>query len=259
MDLEPAPAARRPPAPPLPLALGPAHTRRTPGRNAVHSAEDRLVRVLGAPGRAWARQALRPLDALPGGQGAQYAATLGSALARGSSGAARRTGVSRKTVAARCARAGLLLDLDLDDLRDRALLDLALRLARGPARRALPGPAPRLAELLRSQQARAWAMDLLRPLVDDAGPLLTTVRAWIGCGGRVQDCAELIGRHPNTVRNHLSSCEELLGRRLMGRGGGAHVLVTALGILGGGEGPAGQEAAPEGPTADCGRISWYRM
>ncbi|WP_329173831.1 helix-turn-helix domain-containing protein [Streptomyces sp. NBC_01477] len=134
--------------------------------------------------------------------------------------------------------------------------DLALRLARGPARRALPGPAPRLAELLRSQQARAWAMDLLRPLVDDAGPLLTTVRAWITCGGRVQDCAELIGRHPNTVRNHLSSCEELLGRRLMGRGGGAHVLVTALGILGGGEGAGRAGGGTGGPN---GRLRPYRL
>lgn len=213
-------------------ALGVA--RRLPGRSAVYHGEHQLGHVLDEGAGAWSRTVLRPLSTLAAKDREDLVAIVRQALLHGHSGAARHLLINRKTVAQRCRRVEALLGVDLGDIQERARLDLALQLAEFPAK-PTPSPAPCLADILRSSAARAWADDILAPLRRDSRPLVRTVRAWVACKGRVDACAQRLKAHPNTVRNHLAACEELLGRRLVGSGGGANDLVIALDILAGAE------------------------
>lgn len=219
------------------LAVAP----RLPGRAAVYNGEQQLAHLLCDRSRAWAEEVLKPLDVLADGERRELIGALEEVVRHGQSAAAQRLGLNRKTVAARCARAQCLLGVNLSDMRSRAELDLALQILQLSARKAPSAPCVSLSDILMSPTARAWAQNLVLPLREDARPLLRTVRTWIACNGRVKVCAQLLNTHHNTVRNHLAACEELLGRRLVGRRGGATDLVMALRILEEGA-PAAQPA-----------------
>jgi sugar diacid utilization regulator len=204
--------------------------RRQPGRSAAYHGEHQLGQVLDEQAHSWAHTLLEPLSDLPARDRQTLITTLGQALRRGHNGAARHMRLNRKTVTSRCKRVETLLGIDLSSMQSRARLDLALQLAElsaGPA----SGPAPHLADILRTPAAQAWAQELLAPLQRDSRPLARTARAWIACNGRVETCAEYLGTHPNTVRNHLAACGQLLGRRIVGSGSGTNDLVLALEIV----------------------------
>lgn len=209
-----------------------AVARRLPRHVAVHSGSAQLAHLLDRRAAGWAHEFLRPLLALPESRRTDITETLTSVLQHGHNGAARRRRLNRKTISVRWRQAEALLYLDLGLMHNRALLDLALQLAqRTPPQ---PSPAERfpLADLLSLPEAQLWAQELVGTLRRDTRPLMRTVRIWIDCNGNVAECAQLLGAHPNTVRNHLAACEELLGRRLIGSSAGANDIVNALRILG---------------------------
>lgn len=209
-----------------------AVARYLPGHSASHNGERQLAYLVDDRAPLWAREVLKPLDPLADDDRRELTATLRHALQFGHSGAARLLGVNRKTVATRCRRAAQLLGSDLEDLQVRAVLHFALEVAQRPAQGwGLVAP-PALTAVLAAPAAHAWARDLIAPLHKDGRPLLTSLRAWVTGNAHVGACSEALGLHPNTIRNHLSACEQLLGRKLVSNTGGAYDLVMALEILG---------------------------
>jgi DNA-directed RNA polymerase specialized sigma24 family protein len=209
-----------------------AVARYLPDHSATHNGERQLAYLVDDSAALWARDVLRALDPLADDDRRELTATLRHALQFGHSGAARLLGVNRKTVATRCKRAAQLLGFDLEDVQVRAVLHFALEVAQRPARGwGLVSP-PGIAEVLAAPAAHTWARELLAPLHEDGRPLLASLRAWVTCNTHVGACSETLGLHPNTIRNHLSACEQLLGRKLLSNSGGAYDPVMALGILG---------------------------
>lgn len=207
--------------------------RRRPERIALHSDGKQLAQHLPDSARGWAQAYLTPFQELSDEERFDLLSIVGEVLHTGHAAAAEKISLNRKTVAARWNRAGSVLGVDLRDMRVRAELNLALELAQTQSQSAPGGtrePALSLAEILHSPAALAWAQEFTAPLRRDARPLLRTVTAWIAANGRIEECAQHLDAHPNTVRNHLAACERLLGRRLVGRSGGAHDLVIALRI-----------------------------
>lgn len=216
--------------------------RRQPERIARYSGERQLAHLLADSARTWAQAYLKPLHELPDEEWSDVIAVLQQVLQSGHGAAAENIGINRKTVGARWNRAGSILGLDLRDMRTRAELNLALELMQTAADSPEPAPGLSLAEILLHSAARSWAEEFLAPLRRDGRPLLRTVTAWISVNGRIEECAEQLVAHPNTVRNHLGACERLLGRRLVGRAGGANDLVMALRITEQGTGDAPAQA-----------------
>jgi hypothetical protein len=229
--------------------------RRTSDRVVLHSGARPLAHVLDASAVAWARSFLSPLSGLSPEERQRIAETLHQALQLGGTGAAECLGLNRRTIADHCKRAGSLLRLDLRQMENRAITDLALQLAMRPAAGPQVPPAPRFADVIASPAAREWAHVLLRRLRGDTRPLLRTIHGWIASNGRVNDCARNLDLHSNTVRNHLAACEALLGRRLMGRHGGAHEVLLAMWISEGAL-PGGPALPPRKATTAPGNGPW---
>jgi len=65
---------------------------------------------------------------------------------------------------------------------------------------------------------------------DEQDLLLTTLRAWVDCGGNASDAARQLYCHRNTVRNRLRRIEELSGQSLSNPGGVAGLSIAAQGV-----------------------------
>lgn len=202
-----------------------AVARNLPGRVASYHGESPLAQLLPRPDAAlWAHAFLRPLAAAP----ALTTEIVRLTLVTSRAGAARVLGISRNTVTAHLRRAERLLAVNLDDVRHRAELHLALTIG-------IPGTSPpddaeppsTLAWLLTARPAVIWAQSFLHPLEEK---LRATLRAWIDANADAQRTARLLGISRNTVRAHLRAAEGLLGRDLLNSGFGTHDVVHALGI-----------------------------
>ncbi|AUG76174.1 PucR family transcriptional regulator [Kitasatospora sp. MMS16-BH015] len=208
-----------------------AAARLRPGRAALYAVEDRLVRVLDrAVAREWAAGVLAPLHAVPLAGRDQLYGTLGLGLEFPATSAGRILGVSRNTVRARMDRAAALLGLDLSRVAARAVLHLALRV--GESESGTGASAVRLAEVLGAEAARAWAEGLAERLAEDGRDLRGTLRAWLGADANVERAARRLGLHPQTVREHLRSAEQLLQRQLLSGGSGVYETALAFAALG---------------------------
>lgn len=209
-----------------------AMARHLPNRSVMHADEWKLAQIMDPRAVLWARSFLKPPDEPDFLDRDDVKVTVRQALQFGHSHTARLLGINRKTVAARCRDAGTALGLDLHEIQDRALLDLALQLVENPWQGLAAHPVPSLEQVLASEAARNWSIALLRPLQKGGRPMLGTVKSWLASNGDIARCSQDSNVHPNTVRNHLSSCERALGRRLVGTAGGAYDIAFALEISG---------------------------
>ncbi|MFE7464907.1 helix-turn-helix domain-containing protein [Streptomyces sp. NPDC057499] len=208
-----------------------AVARALPERHArFGSAPDPAV-ASGAAGARWADRLLNPLLTYlprrgqdPGSQ--ELSATLASWLAF-SSHATQHLKIHRNTLAARLRLIGELLGLDLNQVGDQAVLDLALRIRATPAlprdprwdERPAEGP-PTLDELLRAPAVREWATRQLRPLTGPEAPRNTvdplgTLRVWLDHGAQLAPAAEALGISVPGMRKRLTRLESVLGRSLL--------------------------------------------
>jgi DNA-binding CsgD family transcriptional regulator len=207
-----------------------AVARNSPRRVAVYGGEAPLEQVLSGPAaRAWASDFLRPMSTA-----AQRTLTIARlAMARPRTRVARTLGISRNTVTTHLKHVETLLGLNLDDVRSRAALDLALAIA-GPHPVTVTDHGthvPALEQLLHTPPATAWAEAFLHPLRDTRHDTLRrTLRAWIDADLDAQRTARHLGMSRNTVRAHLRRAEHLLNRDLLTTGTGVHDLVHALDI-----------------------------
>ena len=71
--------------------------------------------------------------------------------------------------------------------------------------------------------------DIYRPLADRDDDLLTTVSAYVGCGGSVERAARELYVHPNTVRYRLQRAGQICGVNLLDPRG-RYVAQLALGV-----------------------------
>ncbi|CAM5668741.1 helix-turn-helix domain-containing protein (plasmid) [Streptomyces viridifaciens] len=183
----------------------------------LYAAEVQLSHILDARADAWARAYLAPLLNLPGKRREPLLATLPVGLHFTPAAAARILGSThRNTVARRLKEAGEVLGIDLQDIRQRSALALALEL-RTRAERLPEEPAEpaALEEILRADEVRRWADRFLQPLRTDRRPLTTTLKAWVRANSAIEATAEALGVNPATVRSHLRAAERLLQRRLV--------------------------------------------
>ncbi|MGP3963909.1 helix-turn-helix domain-containing protein [Nonomuraea sp. 3N208] len=203
-----------------------AAARTVPGRVALYHGQTPLGGVLPRrPSLTWARALLRPLDSLP-----KVTVDITRFLmSMPRSAVARLLDLSRNTVTAHIRRAEGALGLDLDDVRSRAEVHLALALTSACAA-SEPGdhhPPLTLDDLLRTEPAAAWAQSFLRPL---QATHRRTLQAWIDANADAQQAARSLDLSRNTVRTHLRTAEALLGRDLLTTGVGVHDVVHALRI-----------------------------
>ncbi|MER5640496.1 helix-turn-helix domain-containing protein [Kitasatospora sp. NPDC002227] len=207
-----------------------AVARLRPGRAALYAVESRLTEVFDpAVAGAWAAGVLGPLRAVPLGSRDQLLGTLRLGLEFPATSAGKILGVSRNTVRARMDRAAALLGLDLDKVRPRAVLHLALRAEESGAAAEAAGVT--LAEVLGTPAVRAWATGLLQRLGTDARGLRTTLRTWLAVDTHVERTAQELGLHPQTVREHLRAAEQLLQRQLLSGGSGVYETALAFAAL----------------------------
>ncbi|MEU3771988.1 helix-turn-helix domain-containing protein [Streptomyces sp. NPDC032472] len=219
--------------------------RYVPGRRARHRNHTDPVELLaGAEAARWASDLLRPLDALPARTRDQLLSTVSLALRFTAVRTAKIMGVSRNTVRSRMERAGELLGADLDDVRVRTALHLALRLRDRPT---APGRHhPGLPALIGTDAGRDWARDVLGPLETDARNLHRTLGVWILADCSVGAAAQQLGLHPQTVREHLRSSETLLERELTAGGVDVYELALAFLALHGTQPPFAKPVSPDG-------------
>ncbi|MFD8410933.1 helix-turn-helix domain-containing protein [Streptomyces sp. NPDC059650] len=164
----------------------------------------------------WASDLLRPLDSLPARTRGQLLSTVSLALRFTAVRTAKIMGVSRKTVRSRMVRAGELLGMDLDDVRVRTALRLALQLRDRPT---VPGRHdPGLPALIGTDAGRAEARNVLGALDTDARNLHHTLGARTLADCSVGVTAQRLCLHPQTVPEHLRSAGALLARELTAGG-----------------------------------------
>ncbi|MFJ6984878.1 MULTISPECIES: helix-turn-helix domain-containing protein [unclassified Streptomyces] len=229
-----------------------AVARFRPDRAAVHAERTHPERLMDPAALAsWAGALLRPLDTLPHHTRGELLATTRLGLEFTAVSAAKILGVSRNTVRARMERVEHLIGADFSDLTVRATVHLALHSqAAGAARR--PGPAPAvLGGLLAGTALRAWAHDLLARLDTDGRDLRRTLRAWLTAGGNAERAAQLLGVHPQTVRDHIRGAEPVLERQLLATGSDLYEVVLAHLATGDLDGPVagGTESGhPDAPV-----------
>ncbi|MGW3834451.1 helix-turn-helix domain-containing protein [Streptomyces microflavus] len=217
-----------------------AVAREHPGRHVRFGITPEPALVVGRAGRRWAEALLTPLLTHvprraqdPGSQ--ELAATAASWLAF-SSHATGHLKVHRNTLAARLKLIGELLGLDLHRLADQSALDLALRIRATPAPVCTPDPgeptrtdtggaaapahangaAHDLDEVLRRPAVQEWAARQLAPMDGPAGPAAEeTLRAWLGCEGRLGPTAAELGISVPGARKRLTRLETVLRRSLL--------------------------------------------
>ncbi|WP_433406612.1 helix-turn-helix domain-containing protein [Streptomyces sp. CA-146814] len=224
-----------------------AVAREVPGRHVRFGAAPEPALVVGPAGRRWAEALLTPLLTHvprraqdPGSQ--ELAATAASWLAFASH-ATDHLKVHRNTLAARLKLIGELLGLDLHRLADQAALDLALRIRATPTPVCTPetdgeetpaqrdsnetsgqrdsneasaqrdgGAAHGLDEVLRRPAVQEWAARQLEPV---SGAAEATLRAWLGCEGRLGPTAAELGISVPGARKRLTRLESVLQRSLL--------------------------------------------
>jgi hypothetical protein len=216
-------------------ALAVAHFR--PDNAAVYAERTHPERLMEpAALHGWTARLLRPLDTLPHHTRAELLATTRLGLEFTAVNAAKILGVSRNTVRARMDRVEGLLRTDFTDLAARAAVHLALNTEAGLAEAActvatgrppLPAAAPRLGDLLTGPAVRTWAHALLERLTQDGRDLRKTLRAWIAAGGNAERAAQVLGIHPQTVREHVRGAEPVLERQLLAGGSDLYEVVLA--------------------------------
>ncbi len=206
-----------------------------PERTWQYNGHSQLASVLDDRAPQWAETFLQPLFHAPYAERDHLFTTARLALAFPTTEAAKILDVHRNTVASRFRRVGDLLQLDLSDIRARAVLDLALQI---DARAASLQPTPpssgtaSLEEVLSTCTAHTWAEMTLAPLDQDQRNLRHTLRAWLAHNTSADCAAAELGVHPQTIRGHLRSAERLLQRTLLAGAAGAHEMVIALFITG---------------------------
>lgn len=183
----------------------------------------------------WAEAFLQPLINASRAERDDLFTTVRLALAFPLTKVAKVLDVHRNTVASRFKKAAELLQLDLGDVQACAVLDLALQIdAVAPVSRrkdSLRGD-PRLQDVLATPSAKAWAEMTLAPLDQEERNLRRTLRVWFAHNANADCAATELGVHPQTVRGHLRSVEQLLQRSLLAGASGGHDLVIALFITG---------------------------
>ncbi|GCB53096.1 helix-turn-helix domain-containing protein [Kutzneria buriramensis] len=230
-----------------------AVARFRPDKAAVYAERTHPERLMD-PGalRDWTGHVLRPLDTLPHHTRAELLATTRLGLEFTAVNAAKVLGVSRNTVRARMERVEALLRTDFSDLTVRAVAHLALNtqvgLAETPPEPVGARPA-RLADLLAGTAVRSWAHDLLGRLDPNARDLRRTLRTWIGAGGNSERAAQMLGMHPQTVREHVRSAEPVLERRLLAAGSDLYEVVLAHLAVGDLEPPVLDRTKPGHPDS----------
>lgn len=205
-----------------------------PERTWQYNGRSQIAAVLDGQAFQWAEMFLQPLSNVPSERD-QLIGTLCLGLTFPAGEAAAILDVHRNTIASRFKRAADLLELDLGDIRGRAVLDLALQIE---ARAASIHPAPphdgtaSLEGLLSTCTVRTWAEMTLAPLDGDHRDLRRTLRAWLAHNTNADGAAAELGVHPQTIRGHLRAAERLLQRTLLAGAAGAHDLVIALFVTG---------------------------
>ncbi|MFJ9543477.1 helix-turn-helix domain-containing protein [Streptomyces sp. NPDC101225] len=215
-----------------------AVARFRPDQQAVYAERTHPERLMDpAVLHGWTARVLHPLDTLAHHTRAELLATTRLGLEFTAVNAAKILGVSRNTVRARMDRLESLLQADFTDLTARAVVHLALNTRVGlseethetpPAGAARPG----LGDLLAGLALRTWAHGLLGRLESDARDLRRSLRAWIAAGGNAERAAQLLGVHPQTVREHVRSAEPVLERQLLASGSDLYEVVLAHLALG---------------------------
>ncbi|MET8677022.1 helix-turn-helix domain-containing protein [Streptomyces sp. NPDC004647] len=202
-----------------------------PERAWQYNGHAELAAVLEDHAYSWAEAFLQPLISAPCSEGVEVFSTLRVALAFPIAEAARILDVHRNTVARRLKGSAELLQLDLGDIRARAVLDLALQIDAKAAgidpRPSLTGPV-RLEDVLSAPAARAWAEMTLAPLGQDRRDLRRSLRVWLAHNTNADQAGAELDVHPQTIRGHLRSAERLLQRSLLAGASGAHDIVIAL-------------------------------
>lgn len=212
-----------------------AVARFRPDRAAVYAERTHPERLMNPSAlRGWADRLLSPLDDLPHHTRAELLATTRLGFSFTAVKTAIILGVSRNTVRARMERVEGLLDADFSDLTTRAAVQLALNTQAAVPDGPRPPSAPpaALTELLRTDPLLAWAGGLLGRLTTDTRDLRRTVRTWIAAGGNAERTAQLLGIHPQTVRDHVRSAEPVLERELLAGGSDLYEVVLAHLALG---------------------------
>ncbi|MBM9505293.1 helix-turn-helix domain-containing protein [Actinacidiphila acididurans] len=217
-----------------------AHRGATYALNVAHHVPERvwqfnghaqIADVVASGAHRWAASLLSPLLDTPHIERDELVNTIRVALGFPAAEAAKTLDVHRNTVTGRIKRAGDLLQLNLNDVHARAVLDLALQIdAKAQARPAASPPI--LQESLSFPEVRAWAERFLAPLARDGRDLHRTLLTWLPHNTNADTAAAELGVHPQTVRGHLRSAEQLLQRTLLAGSAGAHDVVIALFVTG---------------------------
>ncbi|WLW57883.1 helix-turn-helix domain-containing protein [Streptomyces sp. YU58] len=234
-------------------ALAVAHFR--PDKAAVYAERTHPERLMDpAALREWTARALRPLDTLAHHTRAELLATTRLGLEFTAVSAAKVLGVSRNTVRARMERVEALLRTDFSDLTVRAVTHLALNHQVGLDGAAGSGtgeqaPRARLADLMAGPAVQTWAHELLARLDADSRDLRRTLRTWIAAGGNSERTAQILGMHPQTVREHVRSAEPVLERQLLSAGTDLYEVVLAHLAVGDLRPPVLDPAKPDHPDA----------
>lgn len=207
------------------LAVAPHRPERVAEINAQHSVTSVIdVRLL----RQWSAHRLGPLCQRPHSEREKLLRTLGTFLQFSQrSETARALNVQRGTVSGRIKRAGGLLGLDLDDVRDRTQLYLAFECKRRYGLEPAPASVtpPALEDVYAGDAARSWAAARLAPLQDD---LRDTLRTWINHGGDYRRAAPHLGLGEAGLRARIARASVALELNL--NSSGAYELTAALEI-----------------------------
>jgi arsenate reductase-like glutaredoxin family protein len=193
-----------------------AVARNSADRIAEYQQQPDLALLLDPTANEWAERFLRPLHELSPTRRADTVHSVRLGLAFGVGGAAQLSGLHRNTVRARLTRASSLLGVDLRRLRDRAVVDLALRVQDRPTT-----VRPRVGDLslnglLKSPPAREWAAEFLAPLdTDRHRDLRRTLTTWVAYDAHTETAATKLDLHYKTVLAHLIAAEQLLQRPLL--------------------------------------------
>ncbi|MGW7582977.1 helix-turn-helix domain-containing protein [Kitasatospora sp. NPDC054768] len=213
--------------------------QRTSTRIHQYTADVQLAHILDERADTWAHARLAPLLGLPESRREQLLATLRLGLDFTPAAAARILGTHRNTVARRLSAAAGLLEADLQDIIQRAVLGLALELGtraeRAPALHEPTG----IAQVLDTDEVRCWASEFLEPLSRGRRHLIDTLSAWIEANTHIETTAAALDLNPATVRSHLRQAQNLIQRRLVSGSTadedldlpGAHDVVLALAVL----------------------------
>ncbi|MGC0415887.1 helix-turn-helix domain-containing protein [Embleya sp. AB8] len=261
------------------LAAALPMARQSAYRWAVSAPDAGLARTVGAAGRPWAREFLRPLTAHrparaqdPSGDDLVVTLRVWLAYDRESP---QRLYLHRNTLTARLRLIAELLDVDLSTIGGQAVASLALGFDAlepyggppprgrsadscaptppdthtpegfGPAARAAAG-APADADLdclYASAAAGAWAAETLHGVLDPPGTTeATTLRAWLAHDTRTGPTADALGISVPALRKRLARLSTRLGIDVLGGRQPRRDLWLALRIT------EGRAVSPAGPT-----------